>query len=71
MLFPYSLRQFNSEDLVGIDYYIPQGNFVFALDETAGLEKFYLIASVLRLSELEDLYGSYEAVEASKKPDYI
>ena len=71
MLFPYSLDQFSTDYILSKKYYIPQGNFVFELDDNAGYEKFYLIASVKRLLELENLYGSYESTDVSKKPDFL
>jgi hypothetical protein len=71
MLFPYSLDQFATDYSLSKEYYIPQGNFVFELDDTVGIEKFYLIASVSRLSELENFYGSYQSVDAAKKPDFL
>jgi hypothetical protein len=71
MLFPYSLDQFTTDYVLSKEYYIPQGDFVFQLDNTVGEEKFYLIASVSRLSELENLFGSYESVQDFKKPEYL
>ena len=71
MLFPYSLNQFATDYLLSKEYYIPQGNFVFELDDTGGYEKFYLIASAQRLQELENLFGSYESAEDFKKPEFI
>lgn len=71
MLFPYSLDQFTTDYVLFKKYYIPRGNFVFQLDDTVGEEKFYLIASVSRFSELENLYESYESVEDSNKPAYL
>ena len=48
-------------------YYIPQGKFWLELDENTGLEKFYVIGSAQRLSELETLYGQYAAEADSSK----
>jgi hypothetical protein len=71
MLFPYSLDQFTTDYVLSKKYYIPQGDSVFQLDDTVGEEKFFLIASVSRLSELENLYGSYESVQDFNKPEYL
>ena len=71
MLFPYSLDQFSTDYILSKKYYIPQGKFVFELDDNVGYEKFYLIASVRRLSELENLYGSYGSAETYKRPDFL
>jgi hypothetical protein len=71
MLFPYYLGQFSNDYEVSKKYYIPQGNFVFELDDNVGKEKIYLIASVRRLYKLENLFGSYNSAEDFKKPEYI
>ena len=41
------------------------------MDENVGPEKFYLIAYNQRLSELENLYGSYSSSETLKKPKLL
>ena len=70
-LFPDSLSQFSTDYETSKNYYIPQGNFVLELDDNVGQEKFYLIASAQRLQELENLFGSYESAEDSKKPEFV
>ena len=40
-LFPYSLDQFTTDYVLSKEYYIPQGDFVFQLDDTVGEEKDY------------------------------
>jgi hypothetical protein len=71
MLLPYSLNQFSTDYETSKNYYIPQGNFVLELDDNVGQEKFYLIASALRLQELENLFGSYKSAEDFKRPEFI
>ncbi len=71
MMFPYNLSQFLTDYKVSKKYYIPKGSFALELDESVGLERFYLIASNQRLSELEHLYRSYESAETLKKPKFI
>jgi len=68
MLFPYDLKQFDASYQVLKKYYIPQGNRWFVLDEVTGLEKFYLLASVNRLVDLEGLYMEYIGADTKKKP---
>jgi hypothetical protein len=46
----------------GIKYSIPANNQWFKLDDVTGIEKFYLIASVRRLEELEALYQKHSTV---------
>jgi hypothetical protein len=45
----------------GSEFYIPEGELWFQLDAITGPEKFYLIASVNRLNEFENLYRSMTA----------
>jgi hypothetical protein len=71
MLLPYNLNQFSTDHETSKNYYIPQGNFVLELDDNVGQEKFYLIASTQRLPELENIFGSLESAEDSKKPEFI
>jgi hypothetical protein len=71
MLLPYHLNQFSTDYQISKNYYIPQGNFVLELDENIGEEKFYLIASVHRLHELESIIGSYKSAESIKKPEVV
>jgi hypothetical protein len=68
MLFPYDLKQFDTDYRVSKKYYIPQGNSWFELDEETGLETFYLLASTKRLVALEGLYMEYMAADTKRKP---
>ena len=69
MLFPGDISQLNKSYTLAEKYYIPQGDLWFALDEQTGLERFYLLVSKNRLSELEDLLKKYESLGSDKKPD--
>jgi hypothetical protein len=69
MLFPEDISQFNRTYKLSEKYYIPPGDLWFALDEQVGLEKFYLLASKRRLSDLEDLLKKYESLGSDKKPE--
>jgi hypothetical protein len=67
LLFPYDLEMFPSDYDIAKKYYIPRGKFWLELDENTGLEKFYVLGSAQRLSELETLYGQYAAAANSAK----
>jgi hypothetical protein len=47
--------------------YIPPGSQWFELETGAGMETFFLLASVTPLKELEQLIGRYEAADAAGK----
>lgn len=68
LLFPYKLRQFAADYVTGRKYYIPQGVKWFELDDNRGEEKFYLLASAQRLTELETLLEKYMSAEQTKRP---
>jgi hypothetical protein len=55
LLFPYQLNRFGSDELLKM-YYMPRDDSWFELDDRSGTETFYLIASIYRLNELEDLF---------------
>ena len=57
LLYPTDLSA--SRTTTGIAHFIPNGSAWFALDEQTGKEKFYLLASVRRLTELENLLSKY------------
>lgn len=69
ILFPYSLKQFSADYQPAKKYYIPRGDAWFQLDDQVGTERFYLLASEDRLSEVEYLLTMYEGAEAGKKAD--
>jgi len=68
MLFPYDLKQFDTNYQTLKKYYIPQGKRWFVLDEEIGLETFYLLASANRLVALESLYMEYIGPDTKRKP---
>jgi hypothetical protein len=67
MVFPYNLRQFNTDYKTSAKYYIPQGNKWFEMDENGGAEMFYLLASAKRLTELETVYRKYISADPGQK----
>jgi len=69
MLFPYSLKQFDTDYQTDRNYYSPKGEAWFQLDSRTGIETFYLIASDQRLLDIEYTYQKYASSEESKKQD--
>ena len=69
MLFPYSLKQFDTDYQIARNYYAPKGEAWFQLDSRTGTETFYLIASDQRLLDIEYTYEKYASSEESKKQD--
>jgi hypothetical protein len=69
LLFPYSLQQFESDYQPNRRYYVPRGDAWFRLDQNAGREVFYLIASSKRLEELEKAYLRHDSAEAALKAE--
>jgi hypothetical protein len=67
VLFPHRFKLKKGKKTVAINHYIPKGDQWFELDEHKGEERFYLIASVERLLELESLVNDYETADAAKK----
>ena len=67
LLFPYELAGFQKDYETVRKYYIPKEDMWFELDEKAGLETFYLLASTKRLTGLESLLREYEKAEADSK----
>ena len=67
VLFPYRFKLLSKDYQISGNHYIPKGDQWFELDEYAGLEKFYLLASAKRLSELEALINEYESADKTKK----
>jgi hypothetical protein len=56
LLFPYQLSQSGSDNELQKMYYIPRDDSWFELDDRSGTETLYLIASVSRLNDLEELF---------------
>lgn len=67
LLFPYTIRQFQTDYKMGKNYYIPKGRNWMKLDKKTGEEKFYLVASAERLLELEVKLGNYFSADPSKR----
>lgn len=70
LLFPYDLKQFESDYKKDQKYYIPKGGAWFKLDKNVGLETFYLIASAERLLKLEAIYRKYDSVADKNKKEF-
>jgi len=66
VLFPY---RFKEQDLTPQPQYIPKGNEWFELDDHAGREKFYLLGSAERLTDLEAIVNKYESADKAKKQE--
>jgi len=67
LLFPYSLEQFDKDYAVKKNYYVPLGRRWITFDKTTGKERFYLLASNERLTDLERLLTGYQSGDAAKK----
>ncbi len=67
VLFPQRFKDLGSEKQIAGNHYIPRGDQWFELDEYAGLEKFYLLASVGRLTELESMVNAYESADKANR----
>lgn len=61
VLFPQRSPERGQDKKSAGNHYIPEDAQWFELDEFTGLEKFYLLASVERLTELENLVNAYES----------
>ena len=67
LLFPYEIRQFQTDYTVDRNYYIPKGRSWRAFDKNTGKEVFFLIASTERLLDLEVKLGNYFSADVSKR----
>ena len=65
VLFPESFKDFDKNYRSGESYFVPGGEDWFILDDTVGVETFYLLASDKRLTDLEKITMNY--LNASKK----
>ena len=68
VLFPKRFQLMSTEYTVEGNHYIPAGDQWFELDEHTGEERFYLLATVKRLTDLEALINDYESADNAKKP---
>jgi hypothetical protein len=67
LLFPYSIKQFDTDYQTARKYYAPKADGWFQLDNTTGKETFYLIASDQRLLDIEYTYQQYTSSLRSEK----
>lgn len=68
VLFPRRFQLLSTEYTVAGNHYIPTDDQWFELDEHTGEERFYLLASVKRLTDLEALVNDYESADKAKQP---
>ena len=66
-LFPYDIQQFTADYQTSKIYEIPPNDGWFRINEQAGLETFYLVASVQRLADLEQLLATYAATQPAEQ----
>jgi hypothetical protein len=67
-LFPYDIQQFTIDYQTSKIYEIPPNDAWFRINEQAGLETFYLVASAQRLADLEQLLATYAAAQPAEQP---
>jgi uncharacterized protein DUF4384 len=67
-LFPYDIQQFSTDYQTAKIYEIPPHDGWFRINEQAGLETFYLLASAQRLMDLEQLLATYDAAQPAEQP---
>jgi hypothetical protein len=67
LLFPYSIRQLQTDYIVSKPYYIPKGRNWMMLDENTGKEIFFLVGSTERLLDLEVKIGNYYSADPSNR----
>jgi uncharacterized protein DUF4384 len=67
-LFPYDIQQFTTDYQTSKIYEIPPDDGWFRINEQAGLETFYLVASAQRLADLEQLLAIYAAAQPAEQP---
>jgi len=67
VLYPLRFKQLDDRETWSDRQYIPDGNQWFELDEHTGREKFFLLASIQRLVDLETLVNQYESADKTKK----
>lgn len=67
-LFPYDIQQFSTDYQTSKIYEIPPNDGWFRINEQAGLETFYLVASAQRLTDLEQLFATYATTQPAEQP---
>jgi Domain of unknown function (DUF4384) len=68
LLFPYNTQQFTADYQPAKLYEIPPADGWFRLNEQAGRETFYLMASAQRLLDLEKLLDTYATAKPAEQP---
>ena len=68
LLFPSNTQQFSADYQPAKLYEIPPADGWFRLNEQAGRETFYLVASAQRLLDLEMLLDTYAAAKPAEQP---
>jgi hypothetical protein len=68
LLFPYNTQQFTADYQPAKLYEIPPADGWFRLNEQAGSETFYLVASAQRLLDLEKLVDTYTVAKPAEQP---
>ncbi|MCE5334727.1 MAG: DUF4384 domain-containing protein [Desulfobacteraceae bacterium] len=69
LLFPYSIKQFDTDYQTSRKYTVPKGEAWFQLDTSTGLETFYLLASDQRLLDVEYMYQQYASAKPPEKAE--
>ena len=69
LLFPYSIKQFDTDYQTARKYYAPKEDGWFQLDDRTGPETFYLIASDQRLLDIEYTYQQYASSAPAHKQE--
>ena len=67
VLYPARFKHLDGKDTRPVKQYIPEGSQWFELDEYSGKEKFFLLASSIRLLDLESMINQYERADKAKK----
>lgn len=67
LLYPLHFRQAVNQDTWSDKQYIPDGNRWYELDEHTGKEKFYLLASIQPLSDLENMFKRYTVADKADR----
>jgi hypothetical protein len=67
LLFPYSIRQLQTDYVAAKTYYIPKGRNWMVLDKNTGKEIFFLVGSAERLLDLEVKLGNYYSADPSNR----
>jgi hypothetical protein len=67
LLFPERFEVFTEASYTQKQFFIPEGENWFALDNAKGVERFYLLASSTRLTNLESFTRAYQKVSGDGK----